>query len=284
MIERVPIADIRIGERRRQELGDINALAKNIDEHGLLHPIIVANDGELIAGERRLRAYQSLGLSDIEVRRWPDLSPEERREIELAENLDRKDLTAAERSRQMVALAETAADVLADSAKTSNGGRPTKRAVSETRIAERIGVPQRTLNDATRHVAAIDAYPELTSYPQSDALKIAAKLDTMPEPERIETRAAVMAHDGATLARLTDRPPMPSGPSVAEQAAKDPAVRFQSDLHDLWKRLNGVRDHGGIVRVIAHWTPAQKTGLLTETERIAELMGDWQIAIREALL
>lgn len=43
-IEQVPIAAIRVRERRRIELGDIPALARNIDEHGLLNPIIVAAD------------------------------------------------------------------------------------------------------------------------------------------------------------------------------------------------------------------------------------------------
>lgn len=283
MSERMPIAAIRIGKRRRQDLGDIPGLARSIDTHGLLHPVIVAADDELISGERRLRACELLGWTSIDVRRWPDLTPEERREIELAENVDRKDLTPAERSRNMVALAETAAEVLPTVGKSPNGGRPPKERVSEQAVAERIGVPQQTLNRAKQHVAAIDAYPELTPYPQADALKIAAKLDAMPEPERVEARAAVMAHDGDTLARLTDRPPLPKGPSPREQATKDPAVRFQADLHELWMRLNGVRDYGGIARVVAHWTPAQKVGLLTETERIAELMGEWQTAIREGL-
>lgn len=283
MIERVAISDITVNERRRQDLGDIASLARNIDQHGLLHPIIIAADSELIAGERRLRACQHLGQTTIDVRRWPDLSIEERREIELAENLDRKDLTPAERSRQMVALAEVAAEVLLSDSKTQSNGRPSKLPVSEEKIAERIGVSRPTLNNATRHVAAIDAYPELTSHTQADALKIAAKLDAMPDEERAETRAKVLAHDGAILAALTDRPPMPNGPSPREQAVKDPAVRFQADLHDLWKRLNGVRDFGGIARVIAHWPANQKLELLTETERIAELMGEWYAEIKEQM-
>lgn len=154
MIERVPIASIRVGERRRQDLGDVAGLARNIDQHGLLHPLIVAADDELIAGERRLRACESLGWADIDVRRWPGLTADERREIELAENLNRKDLTPAERSRQMVALADVAADLLPDSGSKSNGrGRPHK-SNSEAKVAERIGVPRQTLHDAKRHVAA----------------------------------------------------------------------------------------------------------------------------------
>lgn len=283
MIERIPIDSIVVGERRRQDLGDIAGLARNIDEHGLIHPIIVNADNILIVGERRLRAHQHLKLTTIEVRRWHALTEEERREIELAENLNRKDLTPAERSRQMVALAETAAEVLATDAKSPNGGRPTKLAVSEDKIAERIGVSQRTINNATRHVAAIDAYPELTPFPQTDALKIAAKLDAMPDPERVEARAAVIAHDGATLARLTDRPPLPNGPTPHQQAANDPAGRLQDDLHALWKKLNGVRDFGGVGRLTAPWPREQKLELLAETERIAALMGEWYIEIKEQL-
>lgn len=283
MIEHIPVAAIVVRDRRRQDLGDIKALARNIDTHGLLHPLIIAADNELIAGERRLRACQSLGWTTIDVRRWPDLTDAERREIELAENLDRKDLTAAERSRQMVALAETAAEVLPIVGKTPNGGRPPKDRVSEQAIAERIGIPRQTLDRARDHVAAIDAYPELTPLPQTDALKIAAKLDAMADDERTEARAAVIAHDAATLARLTDRPPLPPGMNPHERAAKDPAVRFQNDLHELWKRLNGVRDYGGIGRVIAAWAPDDKRWLLVEVRRIGELMQAWDAEITEQM-
>jgi ParB family chromosome partitioning protein len=59
------IADIIVGERHRKDMGDISALAASIREVGLLHPIVITPDGELIAGERRLRAVESLGCSEI---------------------------------------------------------------------------------------------------------------------------------------------------------------------------------------------------------------------------
>ena len=51
-------------------MGDIDALAQNIAEIGLLHPIVVrppARNGrsQLIAGARRLRAYLKLGRDRI---------------------------------------------------------------------------------------------------------------------------------------------------------------------------------------------------------------------------
>jgi ParB-like chromosome segregation protein Spo0J len=62
-----PISGIRIGRRHRRDLGDIAALASNIAEVGLLHPLVVTPDGTLIAGERRLRAVQRLGWTEVPV-------------------------------------------------------------------------------------------------------------------------------------------------------------------------------------------------------------------------
>jgi hypothetical protein len=62
---------------------------------------------------RSLPVLRAQGLAERtiapRVRRWGDLSDAERREIELSENFDRNDFTPYERSRQIVALAETAA-------------------------------------------------------------------------------------------------------------------------------------------------------------------------------
>jgi ParB-like nuclease domain len=50
------ISEIKIGDRCRKELGDIDELASSIAEVGLLHKIVIRSDGVLIAGERRLTA------------------------------------------------------------------------------------------------------------------------------------------------------------------------------------------------------------------------------------
>jgi ParB family chromosome partitioning protein len=56
----IAVADIQVGTRHRRDMGDIAALANSIADVGLLHPIVVTPDGQLIAGERRLLAYQRL--------------------------------------------------------------------------------------------------------------------------------------------------------------------------------------------------------------------------------
>ncbi|GGO59847.1 hypothetical protein GCM10010910_03800 [Microbacterium nanhaiense] len=52
---------IHVGNRHRTDLGDIDELAKSIDEQGLLQPITVTPEGVLICGARRLAAMLLLG-------------------------------------------------------------------------------------------------------------------------------------------------------------------------------------------------------------------------------
>jgi 16S rRNA G966 N2-methylase RsmD len=66
MMQRL-ISKITIGERCRKDMGDIAALANSIDSIGLLHPVVVDNADNLIAGERRIRAFEMLGRKKIPV-------------------------------------------------------------------------------------------------------------------------------------------------------------------------------------------------------------------------
>ena len=87
------IADITVGERHRKDLGDIPALAASIAELGLLQPIVVTPDHKLIAGHRRIAAFEELGRTNIPVMviDLDDLLRGER-----AENTMRKDFTPSE--------------------------------------------------------------------------------------------------------------------------------------------------------------------------------------------
>lgn len=116
---KMAISDMKIGDRRREELGDIEGLARSIERFGLLHPPVVDDHGHLVAGLRRVRAHELLGLTEIEVRRFADLTEAERREIELEENIRRKDLTPHERSKHVVQLAESMATRLQDEAEAA---------------------------------------------------------------------------------------------------------------------------------------------------------------------
>lgn len=80
--------NVIIGERHRKDMGDIATLAKSISEVGLLHPIVVTNEGKLIAGERRLKACKALGWKNIPA---TVVNLEDIAKGELHENTMRKD-------------------------------------------------------------------------------------------------------------------------------------------------------------------------------------------------
>lgn len=195
-IENLPIDQITVGTRLRKDFGDIAGLAESIADHGLLHPLVVDDDGTLIAGERRLKALRSLGFAEVPVRRWGQLDARQRQVIELEENLQRKDLTDAERSRKLAELAATASEVLAEfppkSGEKSGRGRPEKPN-SKERVAEFVGVPRQTIDHAEKHVAAVDSYPFLgqPGWKQYHAMEAAETLDKLPEEERTEFAALI---------------------------------------------------------------------------------------------
>ena len=76
----------------------LDELAESIKEHGVLQPIVVASDKngyKIVAGERRFRASQKVGLEKIPalVR---TLSSQHKLELSLIENLQRSDLNPLE--------------------------------------------------------------------------------------------------------------------------------------------------------------------------------------------
>ena len=93
----------------RKDLGDLEDLKSSIAEHGILQPIIVAPVDEtqyrLIAGERRFSAAKALGLATVPaiVR---TIANHRRLEVQLIENLHRKDLTPLEEANAFSRLIE----------------------------------------------------------------------------------------------------------------------------------------------------------------------------------
>ena len=94
------IADIKVGKRHRRDLGDIDGLAADIKNIGLLQAIGVTRDGRLVWGERRLQACKRLGKTHIPVK-VVDIDRIERGEF--SENVMRKNFTPSE----LVAITET---------------------------------------------------------------------------------------------------------------------------------------------------------------------------------
>ncbi len=100
----LPINEIKVVNRIREDLGDIERLKDSILRHGLLQPVVITQDKTLIAGERRLRAHQLGNLERIDVVYFKDLSDDERHELELEENIRRKEMTWQEEALGMLTI------------------------------------------------------------------------------------------------------------------------------------------------------------------------------------
>lgn len=96
---KVRIQDIKIKSRIRIDTGDISDLMESISKFGLLNPITVTEDFDLIAGFRRLEACKALGMTEIECNVVAIHSKIDRLFIEADENLTRKDLSVREIER-----------------------------------------------------------------------------------------------------------------------------------------------------------------------------------------
>lgn len=86
--------------RQEFDAAELRSLSDSISEHGLLQPVVVrklAGRYQLIAGERRLRAAQAAGWTEVPVN---IIEADDRQTAELAiiENLQRKDLNPLEKA------------------------------------------------------------------------------------------------------------------------------------------------------------------------------------------
>ena len=101
---KIPVEKIRANHlqpRRHFDPEALGELAASIKQHGLAQPIVVSYDAmsrsyELIAGERRWRATQLAGLTEIEVVVRTPRDDKQRLALTLIENLQRADLNPIE--------------------------------------------------------------------------------------------------------------------------------------------------------------------------------------------
>ena len=162
----VPLDQITIGERRRQDYGDIPGLMKGFRRVGQLSAIIVDRNGgkgyRLVAGGRRLQAARQLGWNTIRAELKEHLTDDELRDIELEENENRKNLDEAERtktfkaSKKVVEDAKKAGITISDQSgpKKDPRGRKPEYGKPKDDIAKDLGVGITTLKRAETQVAA----------------------------------------------------------------------------------------------------------------------------------
>src|SRR5213076_2990376 len=130
----------------------LQELIESIRQHGIIQPLIVRQVGtrfELIAGERRWRAAQELGLATVPaiVRTANDL---EVLELSLIENLQRTDLNAIEEAQGYARLAH-------------------EFGVKQEEIARKVGRSRAAVANAMR---LLDLHPEIQTWVAKDLVSV----------------------------------------------------------------------------------------------------------------
>ena len=90
---RTPTDSATVGPHRHEDLRDIDRPTESIRKDAPANPGTVDANGELAAGLRRRMACHHLGWDEVPVTDLGELTPRQKRRVELAENLTRKDLT-----------------------------------------------------------------------------------------------------------------------------------------------------------------------------------------------
>jgi len=177
-LKMLKIADIDVGERFREDFGNLDDLANSIREKGVLQPITVSTEMKLLAGERRIRAATLAGLFTIPALVRSISDSMDAREIELMENVFRKNFTWAEECALIREL-----DSMYKKNNLDWSGRKT---------AELLGKGVASVARALQLARAVESMPELGEVKTADeALKIVKKVE-----ENLIVKALRSRHQG----------------------------------------------------------------------------------------
>lgn len=93
---KVRLDQIKIKRRIRKDLGSIYELKESMRKHGLINPVTLNKKNVLLAGYRRLMAARELGWTEIECTIVSANSSLEKFDIEVEENIVRKNFAPVE--------------------------------------------------------------------------------------------------------------------------------------------------------------------------------------------
>jgi ParB-like chromosome segregation protein Spo0J len=221
MLLEVPVAEIVIGARHRQDMGDLQSLVGSMRELGLLQPIGITGDHRLVFGERRVKAAQMLGWTCI-LARVVDLPSIVAGEY--AENEIRKDFTPSER----VALVEAFRTLRKGGDRLSEQFRNCgTEAIRTDEAAQRAGF---TSSDQFERARAVIAHgtPEVVAAMDAGKASIsaAALLATQPRDfqSQVAERSAAEIRDAVAKVRAAQRVLKTSAPPEVRQAVAEREV------------------------------------------------------------
>ena len=290
------VDSIQVGTRHRTDLGDIEALAASIEQHGLLQPITVTTDGVLVCGRRRLAAIRLLRWRKVSV--WVRAGISDRLGHLLAEqdeNVHRKPLTQLEAAalyrelKQLMAedasRRQAASQFSSDHQPGSDGdaklASPSNRAAGTARMQAARMVTGRgsyTTLEKINHLQSLTADPDLPEVLREQAAAELARIETGgpvdPAYQRVcaavaeaeQTRQAELhALAEEAVARATGTKHETKTKTVENQPGRWPVTAFVQT----WTSLADWWTHYDPAELAAELTDDQATIFLTVAEGTA---------------
>jgi hypothetical protein len=291
---KIKINEVVVGDRRREDIGDIEGLAKSIKTYGLLHPIVIDSKNNLVAGGRRLAACKSLQWGEIEFTPLGELTEKQLRIIELEENLRRKDLTEYEKSRDLVKLVEVVKEITKEEnvcvlrTQTPVNQKGVTIPGSYRDIANKTGLPEGTIREAEKHVKAVESYPELRELPKKETIQAAKKLDAMPEPER-EKAVQHIQHTGQVPVEIKKPTSEPKGNTAfmneptylppEERVKHDPGLNLSDMFHQISKFANIIKKNGGMEKILQEEPQEALEEFQSDFSYYFRIFNEWKTAL-----
>ena len=164
--------------RFREEMGDVDELALSLVQKGQLQPIVVNQEMELIAGGRRLAACLKANI-DVLCIFNNAVDALTMRELEIEENIQRKQFTPAEEFKAIAELHNLKQQRFGEATSGRKGGHT----LQDT--ADLLGKSKAKVIEAISLAQAVERFPELKSCKKASEIKKAVKAI-----EAVATRAS----------------------------------------------------------------------------------------------
>ena len=212
----VAIKDIKVGNRFRKAFEGIVELAASISTVGQIEPIIIDENNNLIAGERRLKAFVLLKRETIEVKIMEKLDDYQKKEIELEENIQRHAFTWQEEIAAKAELHKLKEKIYGTA--TRGHEKPSSWNISNT--AKLLGESPGTISMDLQLARGMGAFPEL--------LKEKSKTIAFKKMKQLQERAL-----NEELARRMGQTTAITHPEVINSNCLDEMQKMESSSVDL---------------------------------------------------
>ena len=155
-------------ERFRRDLGKVRDLAESMEKFGQLQPVVITRDNELICGGRRLAACL-LAQRPIICMYQDTVDPLTMREMELEENIQRKEFSPAEECLAVEEIHKLKTSLYGEAVSGKKGGWK----LDDT--AEAIGKTRGNVIEALQIAQMVKLFPELKGAKTKSEIKKVAK-------------------------------------------------------------------------------------------------------------